>query len=39
MSKEDLQNPDIIYNKMTLAEIRENFTEPSRTDPIQVNSI
>ena len=37
MSLEDIHNPGLTYNKMTLAEIRRKFTEPRGTDPIQFN--
>ena len=36
MSPDDRQNEDALYNKMTLADIRRNFTEPTATDPVQV---
>ena len=36
MRSEDRRDNEALYNKMTIEEMRVNFTEPQGTDPIQV---
>ena len=36
MRAEDRRDNEALYNKMTIRELAENFTEPAPTDDIQV---
>ena len=36
MRSEDRRDNEALYNKMTIREMAENFTEPAVTDDIQV---